>query len=855
MEPINTRPFHFPATSNPGKQTPLTTTTDEDYFFSEFFDRGLQIVRLINHQFSESYYTLFRGAIDLLIAREEELNRRYQREFKEIAEGFSRKLDPKDPLLMGKVKVRLLWAAQRFADEEAGRQTEVSLYEQKGHLTFFTSLRHIHYIVEKEATTEQRKVLELPGTLKLSETDVMLLKEEQHQTLRQMDNTSLRVAYMERLKKGLAVQNNIPPEKILAPPVNNEKLIRSEMIGELSCLVFRTLEQATDRELANKTDLKLACKVAEVYFSVEEIELLFFYNSPVKRRGSSRVALSEEIYKGIQEWMKRFSEPTAKPEEPSAGDKAAAFFKNIFLSNSDKNIANTPSLAKKPVKRPIFSKQVGGAWGHFYRKWIDLINCFAALKELLIDKKKKLSTPQIDFTSTEGQKPQRESSSFIQRKSPRNPKKSAMSDLALLLEQLLILMGTVSKELEPLAPIPQPLIPRQSTPMPVLYFDMTHPKVKPFLLKLYELVGYYEALILALLNHFDQDKPSSIWIYFVQHLTEIEGKENAKIVKDLNRAVRKFEEQNQDLKVSDPEKYSDNWARIHFKTQLSLGKEHHPCGSGRYTLPLMQDDLITPISDRYFIRLLNVKDGKNQPMQTVAELINAVKDLTLEQMIKIHGGHGVIRQLSHSPEANVIDRMMKWFSVAQREIRKQKGLNQSIGETLEKKLKKLTPSEFDVLLIEGLTDSFFLVQSLKTNPIFLEEIKVGFSQMRSHNISELLSRLEALHKEFKGEVKNAKKLGPRVTNYSEVDLRNYRQGAQMEVSQLISNNDQLAILLKVVNDRSPRSPKEKTKEKSKDAVKPKKISEGCLACAELIATISNALFQVPLPRGASLSFS
>lgn len=831
MEPTSSSQlFYFPPLDKPGAFTPIKPTPEQGEFFDDVFGKGIQIIDYVTSKFSDSYYTCIRAVLEYLHGREEGLNKFYQVQLQDVQGKFRATLGTRDPDWELKVKVRMLWEAQHLVDGEAGRSTEVRLMQTKGGKTEFTPYRAIRFIIEKEPEEEQEKVLEVIHALKLSDGEIAKLEEDVQCRLQQMTIPSLRSAFFGRVKKGFALQNKIPLEKFMSKAdFPQPVLIQPDNVTEISCLVFRTLQEIPEQEFKGKIDLQIASRIAQIHLSIDLFGLLFFTAEDMRKRGSSRLVLPEELLRGLQEWLCKFSTPIPQKEEESAAEKGVRLLKSIFLSNSDKNIAVNPSLASKKFQRPQFSRSSGGPWIPFFRAWVDLRKCFEQLKELLLEKKKKISVPNMDptFTGDTG-KVQKEGSSYIQRKSPQNPKRIAIGDIVALLEQLINLMDIVAGEIEPVAsPITTPLIARHATPM---VQDSNFPKGR-----LYELVSIFERFVLWQLEIREQNSSPMIWNHYFAHLDQVEQEQNKIILEELNRTMETFHKTNHSTQ---PEMHRTQWAERHFEKQLELGKKYHP-STGLYTLPLVQDNLTDLVARRLFVRYLNRSQETRKKYPTVGHFEKALRAITLVEAIQIHAGHDTIKSLHDSVEANVINHMLRWLNDERKRIQKKTSLNSFVESKHAEIFEKLSQFDLDLLVINALLDAFVFIQTIRKSSLFPETLRSVVLKATNMSITELTHRLKELQRDLNIDRKKNKPLGTREASYSDTDLRAPKQTLEQELGQLKLISRQLSSLLKTLEGR------DKAQKREKGSPRFDEVRENIALCSELITVAAKNAFQLP----------
>jgi|GEM_PF-5593285 len=890
MEPAREiQPFlHFPSPQSLPRRFDLRTNHEESNFYFNLFGLTSQILYDAN-PFCDSYFILFQGAVGLLQTQEERRNRTYSVLLKEERAKFRKTLpatDPRNPLI---THVHMCFQAQQIVNKEAGYHTRVKLYEKEGEQGF-KKLRSFCYLLEGEDPREQSKVWQLfesvkrdqmeedsepipPGETEKEkgkrlkrEAEKREKREVASRQLQQVDYNNLRQVFIRKLKSRFAVENRIEKEMGLLPDFNQPVLIDAKLIGEISCLVFKILGEATQADLKDKAELLIACRISQIQFSLEMIQLVFLFMAKGGRRRSSHILAPEMILSELEKWFKAFKE-SDRASPPVASEKGG-IVRNItsfFLGKSNDKIVG------EVFTKPHFTRRIRDEGGClFFKEWCDLRTSVVALRNLLSDKARKMSVQLEASPSKEGTPRKigsfmdgvrREGSSFI--KSPRfgfNPQKPSLQQVCSLLGQMGDLLELVITEIEPIETLPVSLVSKLSSEE-----SQCEEKPNEQLLKFYQLIEAFERLVLW---HFQADDPHQlVWHNFFEHLAREEEEQNPGIRARIQRAMEKFETDNQALKKSDPDKYQNKYGDRYFEVLIEVAQiYYHPA------LPILEDNLEVFVGHRNLRRLL-YQDPKWKD-KTPESFIAYLKRIPLTEVLRVHGGHDSIRSCANDCVATVINMLMNWLH--EQRIKLPGAVKPERVETLSAKdLEKLDPFQKDILLINALCDLFLICQTFKGHTLFtdlekksqkitphltIDQIfeylknlsnypkttssaeskgiltKIFVNRVQSEsNVSVPLAETRINHSNSIGAANQFKPNNG--TQPSTVDQfeRNQRPPLSNEVERLGNLTRYLRILLEERNKRNSKKGKNFPKERGEKSSPRKNILEFTLICQNLIA--------------------
>lgn len=743
MEPAREiQPFlRFPSPQNLPRRVDLPTSQDERNFYADLFVRIRQILHDAN-PFCDSYFVLFQGAVELYQKKEEKLNRSYSIVLREERAQFRKTLtvnNPRNPLIL---HVHMRFQAQQIVDKEAGYRTEVKLYEEKGTEQEFTKLRAFHYLLEHEDLKEEFKFWKLFETLKrnqmeddaepiptgetLKEREKRLERDAQKREawenasmqLHQIDYNNLRQAFVRLMKMRFALENRLEKEMGLLPDFDQPVLIDSKLIGKISCLVFKILGEATQAELKDKTELLIACRISQIQFSLEKIQMVFLFTAKGGRRHSSNILSPEVILGELEKWFKAFRENGATPAPPPPEKwivvKGLAAF---FLGKSNDKIV------EEVFKKPSFTRHQRDEDGYqFFKEWCDLRTSVVALRDLLSEKGGKMSVPTLEAFPTKERKSggggsfiqksgssidgvRREGSSFIRSSHGGiNLQKPSLQQVGSLLGQMGDLLELVIKEIEPIEAIPV-------NPILKLPSEESKSEAKPNeqLFKFYQLIEIFERLVLW---HFQTGDHSLIWNSFFEHLLAEEEKQNPQILAKIQGIMQKFEAENEGLKKCDLERYQQKYGDRYYKALIEVaGIYYNPA------LPILDPGLETPVKHRY-LRGLLYQDPKWRD-KTPETFIAHLKNISMVEMLKVHGGHETIRSCDNNCVATAINALMRWLH--EQRVRLPGSVKpEKVDKLTVKKLQKLDPFQKDILLINALIDLYLVCQAFKEHTLFTD---------------------------------------------------------------------------------------------------------------------------------------
>ncbi len=235
--------------------------------------------------------------------------------------------------------------------------------------------------------------------------------------------------------------------------------------------------------------------------------------------------------------------------------------------------------------------------------------------------------------------------------------------------------------------------------------DYTDPNANQFLTYFYELTGYIEVLVREYLALFDDKRPTALIDKFMQHLRDKADQEfKAKILPIIEQEKQRLHLEN----CSEDQRVLKLWQAV-----KSVSKEFVP--NGKYTLSVVQEDLLTPTKDLYLSEIYNTFDTPS----SFKQFKETLRSHNLRDGLKINLGEDKTNpvSLANSPEASFWSKLISFVTqkVTEAALQSNISLNRSFKAQEHKFKAAYNQSNF--------TDEWFNLSELIEACAWLQQLK------------------------------------------------------------------------------------------------------------------------------------